>query len=241
MRSVSLLVVLAGLLAAWAATGAGGVEAGDRVVSVADGDTLTLVGGRRVRLVQVDAPEQGECNHDASRRALLRLAPIGAQVTLVADPALDGEDRYGRLLRYVLRDGRNVNVELVRQGQAAPYFYRGERGRYASRLLAAATEARAARRGLWGACPRAVLSPEQALASGAAVAGAARPLVPAAGGSGRPVAGSGCDPGYAGGCVPAYPPDLDCADIRALGIAPVRVVGDDPHRLDGDGDGYGCE
>ena len=41
-------------------------------------------------------------------------------VTLEADPALDRVDRYGRLLRYVLRAGRNVNLELVRLGAAAP-------------------------------------------------------------------------------------------------------------------------
>jgi len=41
-----------------------------------------------------------------------------------------------------------VNVELVRLGAAAPYFYRGVRGRHADELLAAARAARAARRGL---------------------------------------------------------------------------------------------
>lgn len=50
-------------------------------------------------------------------------------MTLEADARLDGKDRYGRLLRYVWRDGVNVNVELVRRGAAAPYFYRGDRGR----------------------------------------------------------------------------------------------------------------
>ncbi|GIU94776.1 MAG: hypothetical protein KatS3mg012_1233 [Gaiellaceae bacterium] len=106
-----------------------------------------------MRLLQVDAPEAGsECYAGAAARALARLTPVGAEVVLESDPALDRVDRFGRLLRYVRSGALNVNVELVRRGAATPYFYHGERGRYASRLLAAARDARAARRGMWGAC-----------------------------------------------------------------------------------------
>jgi endonuclease YncB( thermonuclease family) len=202
------------------------------VGSVYDGDTLTLRDGRRVRLVQIDTPElgTGECYSRASRTALLRLAPPGTRIVLEADPALDKIDRYGRLLRYVKRGGVNVNLELVWRGAAAPYFYSGDRGRYASRLMAAARAAKAAKRGLWRACPETRLNPDGAIETGRSG------LPPAGGGGGK------CDPNYSGGCVPPYPPDLDCADLRALGIPlPVRVVGQDPHRLDGDGDRLGCE
>ena len=65
---------------------------------------------------------------------------------------LDDVDRYGRLLRYVMRETRNVNVQLVRRGAATPYFFHGDRGRHAAELLAAVDEARRARRGMWGAC-----------------------------------------------------------------------------------------
>ncbi len=201
------------------------------VASITDGDTLRLRDGRRVRLVQIDAPElgSGECYSRAARTGLLRLVPVGAAVVLEADPALDSIDRYGRLLRYVRRGTTNVNLELVRRGEAAPYFYGGDRGRYAPALLRAATAAKAAPRGLWKACPGTVLAPTRAVDTGASAPPAK-----------ATVAGE-CDPNYAGGCVPSPPPDLDCADIRALGIAPVRVVGADPHRLDGDHDGWGCE
>ena len=50
-------------------------------------------------------------------------------------PRLDQVDRYGRLLRYLWRGGANVNLALVRQGAAAPYFYDGDQGRFADRLL----------------------------------------------------------------------------------------------------------
>ena len=198
--------------------------------SVTDGDTLRLVSGQRVRLVQIDAPEtSGECYASASRAALLARVPVGSTVTLEPDPRLDRVDRYGRLLRYVRRGSGNVNLELVRIGAAAPYFHAREQGRYASRLLADARRARSARRGLWGACPGAVLDPYRLLETG-----------PASGPRG--FGDLGCDPNYAGACVPPYPPDLDCPDLRARGLRlPVRVVGSDPHRLDGDRDGLGCE
>lgn len=124
-----------------------------RVARIVDGDTLVLRGGARVRLLQIDAPEAGrECYARAAARELAGLAPVGAEIVLEPDPRLDPVDRYGRLLRYLRVGAVNVNVELVRRGAAAPYFYGGDRGRYAPRLLAAVAEARAARRGMWGAC-----------------------------------------------------------------------------------------
>lgn len=123
------------------------------VERIIDGDTLVVRGGARVRLIQIDAPESGEeCYASASTRELARLALPGTRVALEVDPQLDRVDRYGRLLRYVHAGGRNVNVELVRRGAATPWFYDGDRGRYALRLLAATTTARAAQRGMWGAC-----------------------------------------------------------------------------------------
>ena len=123
------------------------------VERIVDGDTLVLRGGARVRLVQIDAPEAGgECYAAASARELARLAPPGAGVVLEADPPLDRVDRYGRLLRYIHTNRVNVNIELVRRGAATPWFYGGERGRYAGALLGATSAARSARRGMWGAC-----------------------------------------------------------------------------------------
>lgn len=157
-RAVGLLCVLATVLVA--AASAGGRQSA-RVARVVDGDTLVLAGGARVRLVQIDTPElgTGECYSHAAARLLARLTPPGRTVTLETDPALDQIDRYGRLLRYVWAGSVDVNLELVRAGAATVWFYHGDRGRYAAALLSAARAARAARRGLWGACPRAVWDP----------------------------------------------------------------------------------
>jgi endonuclease YncB( thermonuclease family) len=156
----ALAFIVAALVAAFVAGGAGGAPAAV-VASVTDGDTLRLTNGQRVRLLQIDAPESGECYGKQSRAALLRLAPVGSTVVLETDAELDRIDRFGRLLRYVRRGATNVNVELVRRGAAAPYFYGGERGRYSTRLLAAAQSARAANRGLWGVSRSTQLAPDR--------------------------------------------------------------------------------
>jgi micrococcal nuclease len=195
------------------------------VAEVIDGDTLALANGQRVRLVQIDTPEltEGECYARASARALAGMLPPGASVGLEADPGLDRVDRYGRLLRYVHRSGTNVNLALVRRGAASVWFFEGDRGRYADRLLAAARRAKAARQGLWGVCPGTRLDPEEGVDTSA-----------------RPAKTSGgrCDPSYPGICIPPPPPDLDCADVPYRDF---RVVGRDPHHFDGGGDGIGCE
>ena len=137
------------------------------VASVIDGDTLTLTNGRRVRLVQIDAPElrDDECYATESAAALKRLVPPGTQVRLAPDPQLDRVDRFGRELRYVFKGSRNVNLLLVRRGAAAPWFFDGERGRFAEHLLTEAKAARAAGRGLWRLCSATRLDPFDALAT----------------------------------------------------------------------------
>ena len=129
------------------------------VAYVNDGDTLRTTSGKKVRLVQIDAPElHGDCFGKAALSALRKLTPEGTRITLVSDPRLDQTDRYGRLLRYVIVHGTNANVALVREGAASPYFFRNERGRYADDLLAAVEKARMDRLGYWGACPKARLN-----------------------------------------------------------------------------------
>jgi endonuclease YncB( thermonuclease family) len=141
-------------------TGAEGaaVTAVYRIDRVADGDTVDLTTGARVRLVQIDTPEVyfgTECYGPQASAITKRLLPPGTAVRLTAESATDRVDNYGRLLRYVIRarDGLNVNTYLVRVGAAAPYFYDHRRGRYAALLERLAKRARARHLGLWGACP----------------------------------------------------------------------------------------
>jgi endonuclease YncB( thermonuclease family) len=129
-----------------------------RVDHVVDGDTIALTNGQRVRLVQIDTPEihtRSECYGAQASAITKRLLPRGTAIRLASEPATDRVDQYRRLLRYVIRvrDGLNVNVHLVALGAAAPYFYDGRRGSYATVLERVATKARAKKLGLWGACP----------------------------------------------------------------------------------------
>ena len=171
--SVTLATLFASslLAAGAAATPAAAPEQLARIDHVADGDTVDLTDGDRVRLVQIDTPEvyfTPECYGRRASALTKRLLPPGTLVRLAAEPATDRVDQYGRLLRYVTRasDGLNVNVYLVEVGAAAPYFYDGRRGRYASSLDRLARRARARRLGLWGECPGTPYAPDRRIATG---------------------------------------------------------------------------
>jgi micrococcal nuclease len=208
-------------------------SAGTTVTKVTDGDTITLSTGKKIRLLQIDTPElsQAECYGREARSALVSLLNTPGQLSFMPDPNLDQVDRYGRLLRYVFIGKININLKLVEIGAAAPYFYRGEKGRYSAQILKAAQSAKEKSLGLWKSCPGTKLSPTDAVTTTRTVVRTISSATPE---------GVKCDPNYAG-CVPVSPPDLDCSDIKRLGLAPVKVIGIDVHRLDRDGDGIGCD
>jgi len=208
------------------------VQAAVSISNVYDGDTLTLKNGDKVRLLQIDTPElnPAECYGVEAKQQLIKL--IGkSKITLQGDPVSDDKDRYGRYLRYVFVGKKNINLELVKLGAAAPYFYRGERGKYATQLLNAASRAKAQNLGLWKKCPGTQLLPFKAITTAVALSNSRNSGISNS---------VGCDSNYAG-CVPIFPPDLDCSDIKSLGLAPVQVIGQDVHQLDRDKDGIGCD
>jgi endonuclease YncB( thermonuclease family) len=127
------------------------------VVRPVDGDTLdVLLEGREetVRLVGIDTPEvyEGtECGGPAASGAMKELVQRGDRVRLIGDPSQDDRDRYGRLLRYVEKDGRDLGEAQVRAGHAEVYvfeepFERVEPYRSASRRASALGA------GVWRAC-----------------------------------------------------------------------------------------
>jgi len=202
------------------------------ITKVYDGDTIMLSTGERVRLLQIDSPEisPAECYGDEARSALVRLLNAPGQLTLKSDPKLDKVDRYGRLLRYVYIGKTNINLKLVEIGAAAPYFYKGEKGQFASQISKAAQKAKAKYLGFWKICPGTQLTPNEALTTFSAIMN----------GTASASSNSTCDPNYKE-CLPVFPPDLDCTDVKRLGLAPVHVIGKDVHKLDRDGDGVGCD
>jgi micrococcal nuclease len=161
--------VLVGVLAlaAFAFLTRGGSKESAVIARVIDGDTIELVGGQRVRLVQIDTPEKRvECYGDEASALTQRLIPAGTHVRIEQDPKLDQVDRYRRRLAYVLKGDENVNVTLVRDGAAGVWFFDGDRGRYANELLQAAEDARMKHKGLWDACPLARFDPNESMSSG---------------------------------------------------------------------------
>jgi endonuclease YncB( thermonuclease family) len=207
-----------------------------RVSRVVDGDTIELDNGDEIRLMQIDAPERsGECYSEKSSGLLRQLLPVGSKVRIAADRRLDKVDRYGRLLRYVFRGDRNINLALVEKGAANVYFYRGARGQFASGLLAAATRARDGGKGAWGAC-EATTDVDSAWT----VRQKPKPPPPPP----PPPPTNNCHPSYEGACLDPNSSDYDCAGGSGNGpdyTGFVRVVGPDDYALDADGDGLGCE
>jgi micrococcal nuclease len=169
VKLLALLVLLALALGAFALLTRDSSAEGAVVERVIDGDTIELVDGRRIRLVQIDAPEKRtECYGNEATALARRLLPPGTEVRIEQDPALDQEDRFGRVLAYVWKGDEDANVTLVRDGAAGVWFFDGARGRHASELLRAAERARAQENGLWGACPLARFDPLASLATGPA-------------------------------------------------------------------------
>ena len=152
LRALALLVSCAFVTSSLADTITG------KVVSVADGDTLTILDSARaqhkVRLAQIDAPETGHGKNkpaqsfgNDSKQSLAELT-FGKVVTA----SCGDTDRYGRSVCGITVDGLDVNREQVRRGMA--WVYR----RYAhdKTLFQVEEEAQSAKRGLWmvtGAVP----------------------------------------------------------------------------------------
>jgi len=169
VKLLALVAVAALALGAFALLTRDSSSNGAVVERVVDGDTIALVDGTRIRLVQIDTPEKGdECYGDEASELTRRLLPPGTHLRIEQDPALDQEDRFGRKLAYVWKDDEDVNLTLVEEGAAGVWFFDGSRGRYARELLRAAERARADLKGLWGACPLAVFDPTNSLTTGPA-------------------------------------------------------------------------
>jgi micrococcal nuclease len=168
-RLLAVLVPLLLLVAVYLVEGRGGGGSSSspfraRVVRVVDGDTLIVQAGSggdtRIRVIGIDTPEDVDPDKPVQCFGL-RAAAFTKQLLTDRDvdlvPGRETHDRYGRTLAYVTRaDGVDLEVALLRGGYArtlaiAPNV---DRAAYYSTLEGAA---RAAGRGLWGACPDAAV------------------------------------------------------------------------------------
>ncbi len=119
----------------------------EKVKRVIDGDTIELANGQIVRFVGVNAPNNGEPYEEEATEANAKLIQ-GKTVTLEYDTY--ASDRFGRVLAYPFVNGKNVVVELVRQGLAKVTIYEDRRKlKYEDELLKAQEEAKSKKKGLW--------------------------------------------------------------------------------------------
>lgn len=116
------------------------------IQTVHDGDTVTAVTPtgqtERIRLLGIDAPEYHQPYGRAARTALsqkVRQQPLRIDA--------HGRDQYDRLLGVLWVGPRNINQEMVADGEAWVF----DRGSPPAELLKAEQAARQAQRGLWSA------------------------------------------------------------------------------------------
>lgn len=115
-----------------------------RVVSVHDGDTVTVLAGEKkpvkIRLAQIDAPEIGQAFGQRSRDNLAE--KVAGQIIMVE---VNATDRYGRSVATLFLGQRNINREQIADGMAWVYRqYLNDPG-----LLEVESEAKAQKKGLW--------------------------------------------------------------------------------------------
>jgi endonuclease YncB( thermonuclease family) len=143
--------------------GGGGHGGGDRtqrarVVSVTDGDTIKVrFKGHKhdVRLIGIDTPEVYgglECGGRGASKSMKRKLDRGDRVKLIKDFSQDRRDRYGRLLRYVERRGRDVGKRQIANGWANVYVYNNNPFKRVRKYRRAKRRARDHDRGVWGRC-----------------------------------------------------------------------------------------
>ena len=127
------------------------------VRNVYDGDTLTLVDGRRVRLLGVDTPELEEQQpYAVEAKQYTKNLCHKQEIYISFDPNSDSQDKYGRLVANVwVPSSKNgyylcVNEGLVANGFAHVYLAKKERKpSNFQTLLKLQKESRRNKKGLW--------------------------------------------------------------------------------------------
>ena len=91
-----------------------------KVVSVADGDTITVLDAEKnqhkIRLQGIDAPEKAQAFGAKSKQALYEMVH-GKTVQV----SFEKSDKYGRILGKVLLDGQDICHEQIKAGLAWHY------------------------------------------------------------------------------------------------------------------------
>jgi endonuclease YncB( thermonuclease family) len=138
MQWIAVCAVLAVSHATFAA------ELRGKVVSIADGDTITVLDvdkvQHKIRLQGIDAPEKKQAFGTKSQE-LLTEKIAGHDVVI----EWKDKDRYGRILGEVMLGRRHINLEMVQEGMAWHYVQYSK----SKELASAEQNARQGNRGVW--------------------------------------------------------------------------------------------
>ena len=110
------------------------VKDGDSVLAECDGEAV------EIRLSCIDAAELSQKHYGVQAKRRLK-SLLGKQF----DARVEGVDRYNRTLATLWRDGLDVNLEMVRAGQALVYRKYCDEADY----IRAESDAEQQRRGVW--------------------------------------------------------------------------------------------
>ena len=139
-------------------------------ITAEDADTITLQkrgvvnaisrffgakGGMSIRMAGIDAPETAHADRAAmplaenSKIALQSMLNGGSNIELLIDPS---NMTYGRTVGFAFADGKNLNLELLRQGQAAYLPFRGKGKNYYNPAIFSRTQklAQGSEKQMWG-------------------------------------------------------------------------------------------
>lgn len=188
-----------------------------RVVSVVDGDTVKLSNGATVRLIGFDTPEVGKCGSGSATKLMKELV-LNKSVTVSNPTTVRDADKYGRALRSISVNGKDVGASMIWAGLANArydgldgYQWHWQQTRY---------------RDLDKKVHHKCGSTVDRVGEGGSSSGTS-----SSGSTTTTTTSTGSEPWNQPG------PDLDCADIGKK----VRITGPDYHNLDADGDGWGCD
>lgn len=119
-------------------------------MAVADGDTVTLVDDaqirHKIRLAGIDAPESRQPYGQLARQFLSQMVE-GQWVRVQYDKS----DRYGRVVGKIEREGRDINLQLLRLGLAWHFkkYQNEQSGEDRAAYAQAEQQAQLDRVGLW--------------------------------------------------------------------------------------------
>jgi endonuclease YncB( thermonuclease family) len=90
------------------------------VTKVIDGDTVIVEGGYTVRLLSIDADEKEYPCYETAKKKLEALV-LNKKIKLEKEK--QETDQYGRCLGHLILDKKNINLEMVKEGEAVCRFY----------------------------------------------------------------------------------------------------------------------